>query len=441
MVRFKGSLSQWLQYISTQHDKEIALGLDRSIEVAQRLGVLPLAPRQLIVAGTNGKGSTVRFSESLLLAQGYKVGAVLSPHLHRYNERVRLNGSEASDDLLVAGFEAVEAARGDIPLTYYEYSVLGAFWVFKQAGLDACLLEVGLGGRLDTTNIIDADVAAVTSIGLDHQNFLGDTLELIGAEKAAVCRPGRPLLLGGQMPESVYRVAEASGAVTERFGWDFWYQRTAQSAVLRLNGGDLSVPAPGEPGIAWRNAVLACACVQKLTRVPSPEEFRRACEITFHPGRFEVFNHRHRTLVVDVAHNPDSARFLRSQLRARWPNNRLVAVCGFLGDKDVAGIVCELVEDIDHWLFVSTKGSRGLAAEEAAERSKAGLISGRTGPEVSQVVMPDVDRALQKAHAVTDKADIIVAFGSFMHVEQVRELLLTPDRSPPDLMVAERMNE
>ena len=430
MVRFKGSLSQWLEYIGTQHHKEIALGLERSVEVAQRLDLLPLAPRQLIVAGTNGKGSTVRFSESLLLAQGYKVGAVLSPHLHRYNERVRLNGSEADDDLLVAGFEAVEAARGDIPLTYYEYSVLGAFWVFKQAGLDVCLLEVGLGGRLDTTNIVDAEVAAVTSIGLDHQNFLGDTLELIGAEKAAVCRPGRPLLLGGPMPDSVSRVAEACGAVTGRFGKEFWYQRSAQGAVLRLNSGDLSVTAVGEPRIAWRNAVLACACVQKLTRAPSTEEFNRACEITYHPGRFEIFNYRHRTLVVDVAHNPDSARFLRNQLRARWPNQRLVALCGFLVDKDVSGIVAELAEDIDHWLFVSTPGSRGLAAEEAAQRSMEHLQFGRTGQEVIRLAIPEVDRALQKAHAVTDKADIIVAFGSFMHVEQVRELLLSPDRSP-----------
>ena len=156
MAESNRTLGEWLSYISTHHHKEIALGLGRSVEVAARMELLPLAPRVLIVAGTNGKGSTVRFAEALLLAQGHRTGAIMSPHLHRYNERVRLKGSEATDEQLVSAFEAVDEARGDIPLTYYEYSVLGAFWLFRQSKLDACVLEVGLGGRLDVTNIVDA---------------------------------------------------------------------------------------------------------------------------------------------------------------------------------------------------------------------------------------------------------------------------------------------
>ena len=229
-----GTLADWLAYISTQHTQEIALGLERSRAVAEQLNLLPLAPRNLIVAGTNGKGSTVRFAESLLLAQGYSVGATLSPHMHRYNERVRLNGEEATDAQLIEAFSAVDKGRRDIPLTYYEYSVLAAFWLFRQAELDACVLEVGLGGRLDVTNIVDAEVAVVTSIGLDHQNFLGDTLEDIGAEKAAVCRAGAPLLLGGKMPESVAQLAEGRGAPMHRFGTDFWCQRTSTDWTVRL---------------------------------------------------------------------------------------------------------------------------------------------------------------------------------------------------------------
>jgi len=259
MAESKRTLDEWLSFINTQHHKDIALGLDRSIEVAERMQVLPLAPRVLIVAGTNGKGSTVRFAETLLLAQGYKTGAILSPHLHRYNERVRVNGEEATDEQLVAAFEAVDDARGDIPLTYYEYSVLGAFWLFHQLEPDVCVLEVGLGGRLDVTNIVDAQ-----SIGLDHQNFLGDTVELIGAEKAAVCRPGCPLLLGGPMPDSVLAVAQTTGAVVERFGEHFWFQRSVLGNSVRLDAGKLAIDYKGTPRVALRNVALASACVQRL---------------------------------------------------------------------------------------------------------------------------------------------------------------------------------
>ena len=416
------TLDEWLSFINTQHHKDIALGLDRSIEVAERMQVLPLAPRVLIVAGTNGKGSTVRFAETLLRAQGYRTGAILSPHLHRYNERVRVNGAEATDEQLVAAFEAVDDARGDIPLTYYEYSVLGAFWLFHQLELDVCVLEVGLGGRLDVTNIVDAQVAAVTSIGLDHQNFLGDTVELIGAEKAAVCRPGCPLLLGGPMPDSVLAVAQTTGAVVERFGEHFWFQRSVLGNSVRLDAGELAIHYKGTPRVALRNVALASACVQKLTRTPTQAELTQACKDTRHPGRFEIFTFQDRPLVLDLAHNPPSARFLRAQLQARWPGRRWVMCCGFLEDKDVAGIVQELRSCVDHWVFTKTSGPRGLSAEDAAVRAQAGqfLVKGR---EFKFSLAQDAKSALEKTRALTGKADIMVAFGSFLQVQRVRELL------------------
>ncbi len=346
----------------------------------------------------------------------------MSPHLHRYNERVRLMGCEATDQQLISGFEAVDEARGDIPLTYYEYSVLGAFWLFRQSTLDACVLEVGLGGRLDVTNIVDAQVAAVTSIGLDHQNFLGDTVELIGAEKAAVCRADRPLLLGGPMPDSVREVARATGAQVEAFGHQFWFQRSLLGGRVRLDGGDLDIDFVDKPQVALRNVALAVACVQKLTRAPSSAELNQACREVRHPGRFEIFTFHDRPLVLDLAHNPPSARFLRQQLQARWPGRRLVACCGFLEDKDVSGIVQELAADVAHWVFGSTTGSRGLAARDAAERAQAA----QPGQSLDHSLASDAKTALEKARAATGKADIIVAFGSFLQVQQVRELLPVP---------------
>lgn len=438
-------LADWLTYISTQHTQEIALGLERSQTVAERMGLLPLAPRNLIVAGTNGKGSTVRFAESLLLAQGYQVGTTLSPHMHRYNERVRLNGNEASDEQLVTAFRKVENGRGDIPLTYYEYSILAAFWLFKEADLDVCVLEVGLGGRLDVTNIVDAEVAAVTSIGLDHQSFLGDTLEEIGAEKAAVCRAGAPLLLGGDMPASVTALATERGASVSRFGHEFWYQRTSDDRwTLRLGEAQSSPVASVLPQVALRNAALACAAVSALTRQPSSVELTTASESCRHPGRFETVRWNDRTLVLDVAHNAASAQFLAQQLRARFPasaGQRFVACVGFLADKDVAAIGQAVAGLFAQWVLVSTTGPRGLPATAALERLKVatptanGLGSHDTvggaqdADELSNaIICEDLASGMIAAHANAGKADIIVAFGSFQQVQLVRELVFPHER-------------
>lgn len=433
----QGTLGDWLAYISTQHTQEIALGLERSRRVAKQMNLLPLAPRNLIVAGTNGKGSTVRFAESLLLAQGHSVGATLSPHMHRYNERVRLDGKEATDAQLVQAFVAVDQGRDEVPLTYYEYSILAAMWLFRQAAVDVCVLEVGLGGRLDVTNIVDCEVAVVTSIGLDHQSFLGDTLDEIGAEKAAVCRAGAPLLLGGEMPASVMQLGHTKGAELSHFGVDFWYQRSAADWTVRLAGpmqGGANPRSATQPRVAHRNAALATAAVSRLTRIPTSAQLTTASKTCQHPGRFEILRWHDRTLVLDVAHNPASALFLARQLQARYPaatGRRLVACVGFLADKDVEAIVQAVGGLFAQWVIVPTHGPRGLSSDEALTRLRAassGVQSPCDGAQLNARVSEDAASGMIEALAHAGKADIIVAFGSFQQVQLVRELVFPDER-------------
>ena len=408
-------LADWLEYISGRHPREIELGLHRSRQVADALGLLPLAPRTLTIAGTNGKGSTTRFAEALLLADGQRVGATLSPHLHRFNERVRIAGNEATDQALCGAFAAVDAARADVPLTYYEFSILAAMWLFREAELDAVILEVGLGGRLDTVNIADADVAVVTNIGLDHQEYLGDTLDAIGSEKAAIARAGRPLLLGDtNLPSSVTSYAAAIGAPVSCYGRDFWTGATATGWLFAAPGRPARYLA-GRPMVALRNAGLAVAAVEALCGEPAATTvLQAASDQVRHPGRFEAFRWRGVAGVLDVAHNPAGAAFLAAQLKARWPGRRLVACAGMLADKDVAGIVEALRPLIAHWVLCDTPGPRGLAAADLAERG--GL------PAAECCV--DARAGLDRAHAACTTADIMVVFGAFVQVQKAREQLL-----------------
>ncbi|HET6396761.1 MAG TPA: Mur ligase family protein, partial [Pseudoxanthomonas sp.] len=214
-------LQQWLAHIERQHPKAIEMGLERVREVAARLGLARPAAQVVTVGGTNGKGSTVAFVEAIARAGGWKVGAYTSPHLLRYNERVRIDGADAGDAALAAAFAAVEAARGDTPLTYFEYGTLAALWLFQRAGLDLAVLEVGLGGRLDAVNLVDADVAVITTVDIDHTEWLGADRESIGREKAGIARPWKPLVLGEvDSPSSVLRHAYAIGANAIRLGSD-----------------------------------------------------------------------------------------------------------------------------------------------------------------------------------------------------------------------------
>ncbi|WP_026010535.1 Mur ligase family protein, partial [Pseudoxanthomonas sp. GW2] len=240
------TLAEWLAYIETRHPRSIELGLERVREVAARLGLQRPAAQVVTVAGTNGKGSTVAFIEAIARADGWKVGAYSSPHLLRYNERVRIDGAEAADDELAAAFAAVEAARGDTPLTYFEYGTLAALWLFQQAGLDLAVLEVGLGGRLDAVNIVDPDVAVITTVDVDHVDWLGSDREAIGQEKAGIARAWKPLVLGEiDPPSSVLRHAYAIGANAIRAGSDYFHEPAGEGQwQWREIGIELLLPDP-----------------------------------------------------------------------------------------------------------------------------------------------------------------------------------------------------
>ena len=354
-----GSLGDWLAYLEQLHPSAIDMGLDRSRQVAQQLGLTRPAPRVITVTGTNGKGSTCAFLASLLRAQGLKVGVYSSPHLLRYNERVQVQGVEATDLELCDAFAAVEAARGDVTLTYFEMGTLAAFWLFEQAALDVAVLEVGLGGRLDAVNLIDSDLAVVTSIGIDHADWLGDTRESVAFEKAGIFREGCPVLCGDPDPPAplldkakqlncplMLRGREFDLTINER-NWS-WTGRDGQGQRVEL----LDLPLLDLP---MENAALAVQAYLLLDIAWQPELILAALLDTRIIGRLDrrAFNwHGKRlNLLMDVGHNPHAAQFLAQRMAQRPVAGKRLAVFGLLADKELEGVVAELASSIDDWLL------------------------------------------------------------------------------------------
>ena len=360
------NLDQWLAYIERQHPKSIDMGLDRVREVHARLGAGRPARHVITVGGTNGKGSTVAFIEAIAREAGWRVGAYTSPHLLAYNERVRIDGCDADDSLLVEAFEAVELARGDTSLTYFEYGTLAALWLFGRAGdefggLDLAILEVGLGGRLDATNIVDPDVAVITTVDLDHQDYLGDDREAIGFEKAGIARGWKPLVLGDDdPPSSVLRHAYAIGASALRIGCDFFIGAAPGEAESTLPapgewrwrelGYELDLPMPKLAAPAQlRNAAVAIAALRALGPPLEDEAIRRGVAVADLPGRLQRFERDGVDVVVDVGHNPQAARELAGWLQTAPVAGRTHAVFAALSDKDVAGVAAALAPRVDQW--------------------------------------------------------------------------------------------
>lgn len=404
------TLAAWLARIGVEHPKGMLDGLERVAEVAARAGVNPPAPRNCIVAGTNGKGSTCLFLEQLLLASGLSVGATLSPHLHRFNERVRLDGREAEDAAIATAFAAIERARGNTPLNYFEYAVLAAMQAFRSRGVDAAVLEVGLGGRLDATNIVDADVAVIVSIGLDHQAYLGDTCEAIGAEKAGVMRVGRPVVLGaGEMPRSVRARAERLQAPTFQYGRHFSQQSVADGWSVALADGRV-VRTDVAPQVPGTNAATALQAFALMEPQFDDGAVTAACRNAFAPGRVEALCRRGRRWLLDVGHNAHAAAFLAARLQAPVQ----CAIVGMLEDKDHAAIVAALAPRVRRWIATDNRMPRGLPAAELAERMAA----------VAPLTVPRLDDAIAAALATTRDNDVILAVGSFDLVARVRTQLL-----------------
>jgi len=411
------TLDDWLEFQQRQHAHSIELGLGRVGEVAQRLGLLPAPYPVVLVAGTNGKGSTVAHLTAFARAAGLRTATFTSPHLVRYNERIRFDGAEVDDDSLVAAFDRIEAARGAVALTFFEYNTLAAFELFACRKPQLAIVEVGLGGRLDSTNLLDADVAVITSIGLDHTEWLGPTLEHIGAEKAGILRAGRPAVLGSSdMPASV-RAAVAALQVEALWpGRDFKVARNDaddprwQFRGRRWRFRDLP-PSSLDGAIQYHNAAAALAALEALSTVrpglldgfdaARATQGLRAVRLA---GRFQVVDGAPEW-ILDVAHNVPAAEVLAANLRARRHAGRTIAVAGILADKDVAGIGRVLAPCIDEWVLCGIEGPRGSDAAALRERMPAECAPASLAGDVASGC------ALARARA--SAADRIVVLGSF----------------------------
>ena len=404
------TLADWLAHIERQHPKSIDMGLQRVREVAARMRLPRPAKRVITVGGTNGKGSTVAFVEAIARAHGWKVGCYTSPHLLRYNERVRIDGVDAGDAALVAGFEAVEAARGDTPLTYFEYGTLCALWLFARSKLDLAVLEVGLGGRLDAVNVVDADASIITTVDLDHQDWLGEDIEAIGFEKAGIALPFKPLVLGDDdPPASVLRHAYAIGAQSWRIANDFFAEPLdAETWRWREVGFSMDLPMPALAApVQLRNAASAIAAVRTLRARIDKQTYAEGVANARVAGRLQRFERNGVEVVVDVGHNPQAARALAEWLRAH-PRRRTLAVYAALADKDVAGVAQALAGVVDGWHIagLSDAGPRGLGVDDFA-RQLAGTAAADAARHVG------VDAALQAAMAQAGPGGRVLVFGSF----------------------------
>lgn len=410
------SLASWLARLEQLHPSTIELGLDRVCKVKDALGLAPDFPL-IIVGGTNGKGSTCAFLEAILLAAGYRTGLYTSPHLLRYNERVRISGHAALDAELVAAFEKIDAARGDTSLTYFEFGTLGAMIQFIEADVDVAILEVGLGGRLDAVNVFDAEVAIVTSIDLDHMEYLGDTREKIGFEKAGIYRAGRPAICADAVPPAtLLDHALEIGADVLCVNRDYFVQREAGHWTYR--GPSLTWPALPLPAMAGPyqlgNAAAALAALEAVAvRLPVNEvAIHQGLATAQAPGRFQRIS-RAPDVILDVAHNPEAARALSVTLREQAIPGRTLAVVGMLADKDADAVFSAIANEIDAWWTCTPDSPRAQAAGALAVTLACHAGSAPVSVE------PDVIVALNAARNAAHEGDRILVFGSFYTVAAV----------------------
>ncbi|WP_373276663.1 bifunctional tetrahydrofolate synthase/dihydrofolate synthase [Xanthomonas campestris] len=418
-VTTPNTLSDWLAYIEQQHPSAIAMGLERVREVATRLQIAAPAAHVIVVGGTNGKGSTVAFIEAIGRAAGWKVGAYTSPHLLRYNERVRIDGVEASDAQLVAAFAAVEAARGDTALTYFEFGTLAALWLLQQSALELAVLEIGLGGRLDAVNIIDADVAVITTVDIDHTDWLGEDREAIGAEKAGIIRGWKPVVLGEiDPPSSVLGRAYQLGANAIRAGSDYFHEPIdAQHWRWRDVAQTLELPMPAlQAPVQLANAAAAIAALQALPVEVPATAWAQGVAAAQLPGRLQRVARDGVELMLDVGHNPQAARALAQALGTATPAGTTVALYAALADKDVRGVVEALTGCVDQWALAGLEGARGQSAEALRARLQ--------GTAAAQAACHgDVAGALHAVLAEAQPGDRVLVFGSFHTVADALQAL------------------
>ncbi|MBJ6137771.1 bifunctional tetrahydrofolate synthase/dihydrofolate synthase [Marinobacter litoralis] len=412
------TVNEWLQWLEAIHPTEIDMGLDRVLVVLRRLFPKKPNARIITVAGTNGKGSTVATLERQLLAAGRTTGAYTSPHLQRYNERIRIDGNIISDAALVTAFEKVEEARGHVSLTYFEFGTLAAFVALEQAGVQDWVLEVGLGGRLDAVNVLDADFAIITSIDIDHIGFLGDNREVIGFEKAGILRPGITAVCADPVPPaSVLQQATAQKVDLRLTGRDYRLEpRTYGCDIIELVMAEGRVALPAGP-LPIESVAAATVMAAQLVPEAGLERLGEAAHSVNLPGRFERLSNTP-LVIADVGHNPHAARWLASRLYELKQQNRgrVVAVYAALGDKDIEGVVSAMAPVVDHWCLAGLSVPRGLSVGE---------LQARVGEVASVGSSATIAEALDDAKGMAvEPADCVVVFGSFFTVAEARELLL-----------------
>jgi len=414
-------LPAWLAYIEQQHPRSIEMGLERMRVVAGRLSLGKPATCVITVGGTNGKGSTVAFIEAIARSAGWRVGTYTSPHLLRYNERVRIEGADADDALLVEAFEVVEAARGGTPLTYFEFGTLAALWLLERAELDLAVLEIGLGGRLDAVNIVDPDVAVITTVDIDHTDWLGHDRETIGAEKAGIARAWKPLVLGEvDSPSSVLRHAYAIGANALRLGSDFFHEPIdSQRWRWREVGAELELPAPALSAPSQRaNAATAIAALRALPGETLPDDaFARGVASAALPGRLQRLARDGVDVVLDVGHNPQAARDLAVWLQAHPITGATRVVFAALADKDVRSVVDAFAGAPLTWFLAGlSSGPRSQTAEHLAARLDDAIAAAPS-------LHASVDDALRAALDASASGDRVLVFGSFHTVADAMRVL------------------
>ncbi|MBV7535734.1 bifunctional tetrahydrofolate synthase/dihydrofolate synthase [Duganella sp. sic0402] len=420
MSNLPTTLPAWLALLESRHaETVINMGLDRVLAVKERLQLSFSCP-VIMVAGTNGKGSTCAMLESILMRAGYKVGLYIKPHFLDFNERARVNGDMASDETLVQAFNEVEAARGDTALTYFEFTTLAIMKLLSQASMDVVILEVGLGGRLDAVNIVDADVSIVTSVDIDHTDYLGDTREKIGFEKAGIFRPGKTAICSDPVPpQALIDHAEAIGADLWLMGRDFNYSGDKQQ--WSYGGRSQRRNSLAYPSLRGANQILnACAALAALEALKlelpiGAQEVRTGLVTVELPGRFQVLPGRP-TIILDVAHNPHAAAALNQNLGNMGFHRYTYAVFGSMHDKDIDGVIAAMAEHVDHWCLATLPSPRSASASELA--AKVQLVQPERD-ERSINVFDDPAAAYANAISRAGEDDRIVVFGSFLTVAGV----------------------
>ena len=409
------TLAEWLTYIAQQHPKSIDLGLDRVRQVWVNLGTPVPARHVITVAGTNGKGSCIALLQAILQAAGYRVGAYTSPHLLCFNERIVMDGVPVTDAALCQAFAQVEQARGTVVLTYFEYSTLVALCLFQQANLDIALLEVGLGGRLDAVNIIDADVALITGIALDHMAWLGNTVEAIGAEKAGIMRSDRPVVYAAPaMPVSIALAAHTLGAHLLRWQQDYhiqalpkaWHWHTARMSRY-------SLPLPNLRGsVQLRNAAAVLQVLDCLhTHYPLDQQaIRQGLSNVQIPGRFEIHQRRARW-ILDVAHNPQAIQGLADQLADHFVPGRTIAVVGLLQDKLQPDVLAAMLDRVDHWFILDLSAEERGASAIAIQQQ---LLTKIPTTKITLCGIPE--NSFAQVDTYSTLQDQVIVFGSFIAI-------------------------